>query len=505
MPEGYTSGMSNLFCTRNLALPALALLAVVGVAPAQQSAKSTVPKRQADAGESVLPATAARVRSTLEKVIHRELLPNGLEVIVVENHGVPLATVEIDVKNGAFTQTAEYEGLAHMYEHMFFKSDSAYPQPDAFTQHAAELGAVFNGSTREEVVNYYLTLPADSLEAGMRLLESAFRAPLFRPDELAREKEVVLGEYDRQESSPFFRFQDEMNRRLWRSAYSRKNTIGNRDVIRTVTPEKMREIQKHYYVPNNAALIVAGDVQPERVFELAREIFRMPKGADPFAAQPIPDVAPLPADDAVIVEQPVSTVLVMEQWLGPSVGKDPEATYAADVFSDVMNQEGSTFQKRLVDSGLWHSVLVNYYTLDHTGPITISGETTPGKLREALAALDAEIEKFDDPGYFTAAEMALQKQQRAVGTALGLERASGFAHELGFWWSVAGLDYYMGYVDNMAGQTPDQLRAYVSKYIVGKPRVTGVLISPRDRQAIRLTLDDLRHPKASTSSAGGDR
>jgi zinc protease len=296
-----------------------------------------------------------------------------------------------------------------------------------------------------------------------------------------------------------------MNRRLWRSEYSRKNTIGNRDVIRTVTPEKMREIQKHYYIPNNASLIVAGDVQPQKVFALAREIFRMPKGADPFAAQPIPDVPPLPADDAVIVEQPVSTVLVMEQWLGPSVGKDPEATYAADVFSDVMNQEGSTFQKRLVDSGLWHSVIVNYYTLDHTGPITISGETTPDKLREALAALDAEIAKFDDPGYFTAAEMALQKQQRAVGTALGLERASGFAHELGFWWSVAGLDYYMGYVDNMASQTPDQLRAYVRKYIVGKPRVTGVLISPRDRQQIRLTLDDLRHARITSSSAGGNR
>ena len=497
--------MSNPFLARSLPLAALALLAVANTAPAQNSAASKTPRRQTSASESALPATAARVRSTLEKVIHREVLPNGLEVIVVENHGVPLATVEIDVKNGAFTQTPEYEGLAHMYEHMFFKSDSAYPEPDAFTQQAAELGAVFNGSTREEVVNYYLTLPADSVEAGMRLLESAFRAPLFRPDELAREKEVVLGEYDRQESSPFFKFQDEMNHRLWRSAYSRKNTIGNRDVIRTVTPEKMREIQKHYYVPNNASLIVAGDVHPESVFALAREIFRMPKGADPFTTQPIPDVPPLTADDALIVEQPVSTVLVMEQWLGPSVGKDPDATYSADVFSDVMNQEGSTFQKRLVDSGLWHSVLVNYYTLDHTGPITISGETTPDKLREALAALDAEIAKFDDPGYFTANEMALQKQQRAVGTALGLERASGFAHELGFWWSVAGLDYYMGYVDNMASQTPEQLRSYVRKYIVGKPRVTGVLISPQDRQAIHLTLDDLRHAGTTSSSAGSTR
>jgi hypothetical protein len=63
----------------------------------------------------------------------------------------------------------------------------------------------------------------------------------------------------------------------------------------------------------------------------------------------------------------------------------------------------------------------------------------------------------------------------------------------------------MGYVDNMASQTPEQLRAYVRKYIVGKPRVTGVLISPRDRQQIHLTVDDLRHARITTSSAGGTR
>ena len=453
------------------------------------------------------PATtsaAAGERSILERVIQKEVLPNGLEVIVIENHGVPLATVEIDVRNGSFTQTPEYAGLAHMYEHMFFKADSDYPEPDAFVQRASELGAVFNGSTREEVVNYYLTLPTDSLEPGLKLLQSAFRAPLFRTDELESERAVVIGEYDRQESSPFFRFTDEMNHHLWRSQYSRKNVIGSREVVSTVTPDKMREIQKRYYVPNNAALIIAGDVQPERAFALARRIFgSIPRGADPFATNPIPDVPPLPADDAVIVEAPVSTVVVMEQWLGPSVGKDPQSTYAADVFSDVMNADGSALQKRLVDSGLFHSIVVNYYTLNHTGPITISGETTPGKLREALVALNEEIAKFDSPGYFSAAELQPQKQQRAVGTALGLERASGFAHELGFWWAAAGLDYYMGYVDNMARQTPADLRAYVRKYIVGKPHVTGVLLSPEARGQLHLTEEDLLHPKVA--SAGSTR
>ncbi len=486
--------------TRPYVLVHLAAIAALCVAPALLGAQLTTPRTRATS--TSLTTTAASVRATLEKVIHQKTLANGLQVIVIENHGVPLATVEIDVKNGAFTQSPEYEGLAHMYEHMFFKSNADYPEPEQFVQHAADLGAIFNGSTREEVVNYYLTVPADSVRAGLRFLASAFRSPLFRSDELESERQVVLGEYDRQESSPFFRFTDEMNHHLWRSQYSRKNMIGNLDVVLHVTPQQMREIQHRYYIPNNAALIVAGDVQPDSIFALANRTFgNIPRGPDPFVANPIPDVPPLPHDDALIVEEPVSTVFVMEQWLGPSVRKEPEATFAADVFSDVMNQDGSTLQRRLVDSGLWHSIVVNYYTLNHTGPITISGETTPDKLRPALAALDAEIAKFDTPGYFSAADVALQKQQRMVGTALGLERASGFAHELGFWWSVAGLDYYLGYVDNMARQTPDDLRAYVRTYIAGRPHVVGVLISPEDRRQINLTTADLLHTSAAAGAA----
>ncbi|CAA9295744.1 MAG: peptidase M16 domain protein, partial [uncultured Gemmatimonadaceae bacterium] len=79
-----------------------------------------------------LPGGAGAQRSELEKIIRRKVLANGLEVIVVENHGVPLATVEIDVRNGAFTQPPEYAGLAHMYEHMFFKASRDYADPEGF-------------------------------------------------------------------------------------------------------------------------------------------------------------------------------------------------------------------------------------------------------------------------------------------------------------------------------------------------------------------------------------
>jgi zinc protease len=439
-----------------------------------------------------LPSLALGQRAELEKRIQRTTLENGLDVIVVENRGVPLVTIEADVKNGSFTQGPQFEGLSHLYEHMFFKANAKYPRPDDFIARASELGAQFNGTTSEERVNYYLSLPADSVEGGMRFLAAALMNPLFLKDELERERAVVIGEYDRNESSPGFQFNTSMGKALWSTSWSRKNPLGERDVILSTTPEKMRAIQKRYYVPENTAIIITGAISATKAFSLAKTVFggwRAP--TDSLPPEPVPPIPPLTKDTALIVEQPIGTVVVMLQWHGPGARADADATYAADVFSDVLNQPGSRFQRRLVDSGLFHSIGVNYYTLNHVGPITIQGETSPGKLTQALAALRDEIRKLSDPGYFSAAELNATKQHRIVGTMLGLERSSGFAHQLGFWWAVTGLDYFLGYVDNMAKQTPEDLRAYATKYIIGKPHVTGVLLPPDVRRVMKLEPEAL--------------
>jgi zinc protease len=441
---------------------------------------------------SLLTLPLSAQRAELERRIRRDTLPNGLEVIVVENHGVPIATIEVNARNGSFTQSPTYEGLSHLYEHMFFKANATYPQPEQFVARASELGAVFNGTTQEERVNYYLTVPSDSTMPAMAFLASALRAPLFRSDELERERAVVIGEYDRNESDPFYALTTAMGRTLWGSAWSRKNPLGEREVILKTTPEQMRAIQRRYYVPNNTALIVTGDVSADSIFAAAHRLLGdWPRAADPFTTDPIPPVPALVGNKAVIVEQPVSAVVVLLQWQGPGAHADVPATYAADVFSDVLNQPGSRFQRRLVDSGLWQSLSVNYYTLNQVGPITIGGAVAPGKLREAVAALDRELLEVVKPGYITSDAVDGVKRQRIVGTMESLERASGFAHQLGFWWAVTGMEYFYGYNDAMSRQTPDDLRRYASRYILGKPRVTGVLLSPDTRRALKLTEAEL--------------
>src|SRR5438105_2054287 len=136
-------------------------------------------------------ATALAAQSDLP--IRDTTMANGLHVIVIENHALPLVTVELDVKNGAYTQSPETEGLAHLYEHMFFKANRTIPSQERYLERLRELGASWNGTTSEELVNYFVTVGTDSVAPALRFMEDAVRYPLFLQEELVRERPVVLG------------------------------------------------------------------------------------------------------------------------------------------------------------------------------------------------------------------------------------------------------------------------------------------------------------------------
>jgi zinc protease len=419
--------------------------------------------------------------------IYQTELKNGLEVIVIENPIVPLATVEIDVHNGSFTEPPEYNGLSHLYEHMFFKANEEIPNQERFLERTRELGMSFNSTTGEERVNYFFTFPKDSLQQGLEFMNAAIRKPLFREEELVKERRVVTGEYDRAESNPFYLLQVAVNKKLWYKYYSRKNPLGERDVILTADHAKMDTIENCYYIPNNSALLVSGDVKHEQVFKLAEEIFgSWPRGEDPFVKYPFPDHPPLQKSEVVVVEKPVGAVTLEIAMQGPSVRRDPRATYAADVLSYILGQHNSTFYKNLVDSGLVTLVSLSYYTLDKTGPITIFAQTTAEKYDAAVKAIFEELKKFTDPDYFTDDQLESAKNQLQINEVYGQERPSAYAHTVGFWWAVGGLDYYLNYVDNLRKVNREDINYYVRKYIQGAPYVMGVLISPQDRQKVSI-------------------
>ena len=415
-------------------------------------------------------------------------LANGLEVMVIENHSVPLVTVELDVKNGAYTEGPEFSGLSHLYEHMFFKANRTIPSQEMYLRRASQLGAVWNGTTSEERVNYYITLGVDSLVPGLQFMEDAIRYPLFDQAELVRERPVVLGEFDRNEANPFFHLTRAADTILWSPGfYTRKTPIGLREVITTATREKMNAIKNRFYVPNNSALILAGDITPQRGFQLAEQIFGdWPLGADPFP-KPEPNPPPLQKSAAVIVEQPVNGAALYIAWQGPSVTADAASTYAADVLSTVLANPTSKFHKRLVDSGLTFGVGLSYYTLAHVGPITVFAQTTPDKVLAAQKAIMEEIGKMADENYVTPQELAAAQTQLGIQALYQREQSSEYAHTVGFWWAVAGLDYYRNYVPRMQAVSRADMAQFIRKYVIGKPHVTALLVSPQAQAQQKFT------------------
>jgi len=419
-------------------------------------------------------------------------LDNGLDVVVIQNKTVPLVTIEIAVKNGAYTESPQYDGLSHLYEHMFFKANKKYPSQEAYMERIRELGISFNGTTSDELVNYFITLSKDSIDDGMQFMENAIRYPLFLESEMEKENHVVTGEFDRNEASPFFQLYRAMNKKLWSKYYSRKNAIGDREVILSATPKKMHTIQHRYYIPNNSALIVAGDVQPEKVFSLAEKYFSdWKRGPNPFKEYPIPEHPPLKATVDTIITQPVNVAMTMIGWHGPKALDDMKSTYAADVFSFILSQKTSKFQKHMVDSGIALQANLSYQTLQHTGPITATIVSQPMNAKKAVDAFMKETTKWTDPDYFTDEQLETAKNLLEVDAIYSQEKASEYVRTVAFWWAVTGLDYYRNYFKNLRAVTRQDIQNYLQKYILGKPHVIATVVSPEIKESLQLTEGSL--------------
>ncbi|MFI5187348.1 MAG: M16 family metallopeptidase [Chitinophagales bacterium] len=407
-------------------------------------------------------------------------LDNGLEVVVIENHKVPLATIEIAVKNGAYTEGPEYSGLSHLFEHMFFKANRDYPDQEKFLKRTQELGAFWNGTTGNERVNYFFTFDKDSLEAGLKFMNAAIRFPIYREEDMQKERPVVDGEFQRGESDPGFQLWIETNKRVWGDLFTRKNPIGDHDIINTATPEKMMVIKDKYYVPNNSLIVVCGDVKPDDAFSLVKKIYGdwKPADMDPQIKFPIPEFKPIGKTDYFIKESSIAqTPSIMMIWQGPDFRNDSTGTLAADVFSKILSLNSSNWQQALIDKGLASSAFLNYQTSRYVGPIEIDITPIPGKMKECYEEVMKQISLFDREDYFTDGDLKKAKEGLKRKQIREMERPSSLASQLTFWWCSTSLNYMTDYFPAMDKITKDDIKKYVDKYISGKPYVAGMIIN----------------------------
>jgi len=465
------------------------VLSLVAPLAARPAALQTNFLRQSQGAAPAKIAAAGPVVSDIAS----KILANGLEIVVLEDHSVPVVTIELAVRNGSFTEPPELNGLSHLYEHMFFKANRAVANQEDYLQRIGQLGIAYNGETREEVVEYYFTTTSPNMRAAMNFMRDAVRYPLFDEKEFERERQVVIGEIDRNESEPGYYLNKEMNDRLYYKFPSRKQPLGNRQTVSTATTAMMRLIQGRYYVPNNSALVITGDVQTADVYKMAQEFFGdwPRREQDPFVEFPMVEHPPLQKSEGNIIKQPVTNVLIEIGWQGPSIGKDDAATYAADTFSFIMQQADSRFQRNLVDTGLVNGVAIGYYTQRNVGPINVIFQTTPDKVQAALKAVYSEIAHFNDKDYYTDEQLESAKALLEADDLYSREKFDEYAKTLGFWWSSTGIDYFRGYLGNLRRTSRADISRYITTYIQGKPHVGLALISDQAQQQAKLTPEDL--------------
>ncbi len=408
-------------------------------------------------------------------------LDNGLEVVVIENNKVPLATVEIAVKNGAYTEGPEYSGLSHMYQHMFFKANKDYPDQEKILKKTRELGAFFNGNTTEERVNYYITFDKDSLQEGLKFMNSALRYPIYREEDMRNERPVVDGEFQRQESDPWFIIYHECQKKLWGDEFTRKNVMGDHHVINTATPEKMSIIKDKYYYPNNSILVISGDVNHDNVFALIKNIYGdWPKSSfDPFVKYPIPEFKPLLSTEYVVKESSIAkTPYIQMFWQGPDYRHDSAGTLAAQVFCTILGLNASRWQQALVDKGLVTYADIRYQTEKYVGPINLFMTPNPNKIKECYAETMNQIHSWSSDDYFTEEQLSDAKQKLRRDRIRAQEKPSSLTSQLTYWWASTSLDFSTDYDKNLQQVSKEDIKKFVAAYLKNKPYVAGLIINP---------------------------
>lgn len=428
----------------------------------------------------------ALAQPRLPKDYYWKKLDNGLEVVVIENSKVPLATIEIAVKNGAYTEGPEFSGLSHLFEHMFFKANKDYPNQEQFLKRTQELGAIWNGTTDVERVNYYFTFDKDSLDAGLRFMNAAIRFPIYRAEDMAKERPVVDGEFQRAESDPGFQIWYECQKKLWGDLVTRKNAIGDHNVINTATPEKMMIIKDKYYYPNNSLLVICGDVQHDAAFAMANKIYGdwQNSGFNPHEKYPIPEFLPLESTkyfvkEASIAQTPYENIY----WQGPDFRKDSAATITADIFNTILGLNSSRWQQALVDKGLATYAGVTYQTAKYVGPVSVFLLPNPLKLKECHQVMMKQISMWGNDDYFTDEQLATAKQIMQRNFIRQSEKPSSLASQLTYQWCSTSLDYFTDYQQACMNVSKAAIKEYVTKYITGKNYVAGLIINEQMNKA----------------------
>ncbi len=219
-------------------------------------------------------ATAASAQSTFSVPVVYNKLPNGLRVVVSENHAAPVVVVEVMYRIGFRIEPRDRTGFAHLFEHLMFQG-SEHVAKFEHVRIVNENGGTLNGSTRFDHTNYFEVMPSNALELGMWLEADRMRALKITAETLKNQQDVVSEEVRVNVlNQPYGAFEwlglPQKANTNW---YNAHNFYGDLSDLQAANLDDVKKFYETYYAPNNAVLVVSGDTTPDEVMKLAAKQF----------------------------------------------------------------------------------------------------------------------------------------------------------------------------------------------------------------------------------------
>ncbi|GBE03243.1 protease 3 precursor [bacterium BMS3Abin09] len=408
--------------------------------------------------------------------IHEEVLPNGLKVLAVKDPNAPLAVFQIWYNAGSVFEQVGKTGLSHLLEHMMFKGTKKHG-PGEFSKIIKRAGGVDNAGTTKDFTFYYQKLAPDRLHLSIKLEADRMRNLIMDPDETLSERDVVMEERRmRYEDDPQNLVYEEVMAAAFKSHPYRWPVIGWMPDLKTITRDNLWKYYRARYIPNNALIVVAGNIDVEAIMKkIKKEFGPIPKG---------PEIELFKVDEPlqrgerrVYVEKEAELPYVMCAYKTPNVLH--EDSYALDVLAGVLSGgKSSRIYRSLIDeqrialsAGAGYSSFNKYPNLFY-----LYGTPLPGKnIEDVENALYAEIEKIQREA---PSEREVQKAKNQIEADFIMNQDSLFYRVMlmAQFEIIGGRDLKETYLEGIRNVTSEEVRQVAEKYLVKDQRTVGTLI-----------------------------
>jgi zinc protease len=355
-------------------------------------------------------------------------LPNGLEVILSEDHRLPLTAVNLWYHVGPANEVRGRTGFAHLFEHMMFQGSKHVASDEHFKILEGAGASLINGTTDFDRTNYFETVPSNQLELALWMESDRMGYLLDKVDRAAftNQKDVVRNERREGENQPYSVAEEAMFHQLFPSTHPYyASVIGSHADIQAAELEDVKTFFKQYYTPNNASLAIVGDIDKDATKKLVEKYFApLKRGSDvPAISVTTP---PISAERRQVVTDKVELPRVYMAWITSPIFKPGDAD--ADIAASVLGGgKSSRLYKRLVyEQQIAQRVAVQQYSLMLGSVFNVEVTARPGHTAEEIErAIDAELETFRREG---PQEAEVDRARNSIETALvqGLESLGGF-------------------------------------------------------------------------------